>query len=335
MIPLKEIWIYSETREGRINSVTYELLTRALDLKSKINNSVIAALLIGHDVPREDKEELIKRGADKVYYVDDPLLKDFVVEPFSKVLKELIERFKPEIVIAAATTQGRTLMPYTAVRLRTGLTADCTGLDVDEEGNLLQTRPAIGGNIMATIKTQTRPQMCTVRPHSTRPAPADETRKGEIIDVFVKLSPEDMPTRKIGRIKDESQEVAIQDAKVIVSGGRGIGKPENFKLVYRLAELLGGAVGASRDVVDRGWIGYPHQVGLSGKTVTPDVYIALGISGAIQHLAGMQTSSTIISINKDPDAQIFKVSDLGIVGDLHEVVPLLIEKLEAMKDEIQ
>lgn len=335
MIPLKEIWIYSETREGKINSVTYELLTRALDLKSKINDSVIAALLIGHDVPREDKEELIKRGADKVYYVDDPLLNDFVVEPFSKVLKELIERFKPEIVIAAATTQGRTLMPYTAVRLHTGLTADCTGLDVDEEGNLLQTRPAIGGNIMATIKTQTRPQMCTVRPHSTRPAPADETRKGEIIDVFVKLSPEDMPARKIGRINDESQEVAIQDAKVVVSGGRGIGKPENFKLVYRLAELLGGAVGASRDVVDRGWIGYPHQVGLSGKTVTPDVYIALGISGAIQHLAGMQTSRTIISINKDPDAQIFKVSDLGIVGDLHEVVPLLIEKLEAMKDEIQ
>lgn len=332
---MKEIWIYSEIREGKVNSVTYELLTRALDLKSKIKDSVIVALLIGHDVSKEDKEELIKRGADKVYYVDDPLLGGFVVEPFSKVLKELIERFKPEIVIAAATTQGRTLMPYTAVQLRTGLTADCTGLDVDEEGNLLQTRPAIGGNIMATIKTQTRPQMCTVRPHSTRPAPPDETRKGEIIDVSVKLSPEDMPAKKIGSIKDESQEVAIQDAKVIVSGGRGIGKPENFKLVYKLAEFLGGAVGASRDVVDRGWISYPHQVGLSGKTVTPDVYIALGISGAIQHLAGMQTSKTTISVNKDPDAQIFKVSDLGIVGDLHEVVPLLIEKLEAMKDEIQ
>ncbi|MDI6602233.1 MAG: electron transfer flavoprotein subunit alpha/FixB family protein [Thermoanaerobacteraceae bacterium] len=331
---MKEIWIYAEVREDRVNEVAYELLTRALDLKGKLEDSIISAVLMGRNIPDADKQELIKRGADRVYYVDNPLLKDFVVEPYSKVLIELINRYKPEIIIAPATTQGRTLMPYTAVRLQTGLTADCTGLDIDEAGNLLQTRPAIGGNVMATIRTSTRPQMATVRPHSTRPAPIDESREGEVIEVDVSLTEEDAPVKKLEYLKDKTQVVTVQDADIVVSGGRGIGRADNFKIVYRLAELLGGAVGASRDVVDRGWITYPHQVGLSGKTVNPKVYIALGISGSIQHLAGMQTSETIIAINKDPDAQIFRVSDLGIVGDLHEVVPVLIERLEALKNEI-
>ncbi len=317
-----------------MNEVTYELLTRALDLKGKLADSIISAVLMGYKVPEDDKREIIKRGADKVYYVDDPLLKDFLTEPYSKVLIELIKRYKPEMIIAPATTQGRTLMPYTAVRLKTGLTADCTGLAIDEEGSLLQTRPAIGGNIMATIRTSARPQMSTVRPHSARPAVPDESRTGEIINVDIALTEQDVPTKKLGYIKDETQGAGIQDADIVVSGGRGIGKADDFKLVSKLAGLLGGTVGASRDVVDRGWMTYPHQVGLSGKTVNPKVYIALGISGSIQHLAGMQTSRTIISVNKDPDAQIFKVSDLSIVGDLHEVVPALIERLEAAKDEI-
>lgn len=331
---MKEIWIYSEVREGRVNEVTYELLTRALDLKQKLTDSAVCAVLMGYDIPESDRQEIIKRGADRIYYVNNSLLKDFLVEPYSKVLMKLVQRYNPEIFIAPATTQGRTLMPYTAVKLQTGLTADCTNLDIDEVGNLLQTRPAIGGNIMATIKTSTRPQMATVRPHSTRPAPIDESRSGEVINVDISLAKEDIPVKKLDYIKDETQEVTIQDADIVVSGGRGIGKADNFKIVYRLAEPLGGAVGASRDVVDRGWISYPHQVGLSGKTVNPKVYIALGISGSIQHLAGMQTSQTIISVNKDPDAQIFRVSDLGIVGDLHEVVPVLIKRLEAMKSEV-
>lgn len=332
---MKEIWIYAEARGGRVNEVAHELLTRALDLKEKLDNSIVSAVLIGHDIPDEDKQELIQRGADKLYYVDDPKLKDFLVEPYSKVLIQLVKEYTPEIIIAPATTQGRTLMPYTAVRLRTGLTADCTGLDIDEEGNLLQTRPAIGGNIMATIKTATRPQMSTVRPHSTRPAPImDGQRQGEIINVKIQLTQDDLPTARLDFIKDETQGGTIQDADVVVSGGRGVGKADNFKIVYKLAELLGGAVGGSRDVVDRGWIGYPHQVGLSGKTVNPKLYIALGISGAIQHLAGMQTSDTIIAVNKDPDAQIFRVSDLGIVADVTELVPALIEKLEVAKSEV-
>lgn len=331
---MKEIWIYSEVREGRVNEVTYELLTRALDLKKKLEDSIVCAVLMGYDIPESDKQEIIKRGADRIYYVNNPMLRDFLVEPYSKVLMELVKRYSPEIIIAPATTQGRTLMPYTAVKLQTGLTADCTNLDIDEAGNLLQTRPAIGGNIMATIRTSTRPQMSTVRPHSASPAPIDESRTGEVINVDISVAKEDVPTKKLNYIKDETQEVTIQDADIVVSGGRGIGKADNFKIVSKLADLLGGAVGASRDVVDRGWITYPHQVGLSGKTVNPKVYIALGISGSIQHLAGMQTSQTIISVNKDPDAQIFRVSDLGIVGDLHEVVPALIERLEAMKNEI-
>jgi len=220
-------------------------------------------------------------------------------------------------------------MPHVAVRVNAGLTADCTGLDIEKgTNNLLQTRPAIGGNILATIKTpNNRPQMATVRVKSTKPAPIDRSRTGKIIKIELKTELIDGKVERIGFRKTEDEAASIQDADIIVSGGRGLRKKENFVLIRQLAKNLGGVVGASRDAVDRGWISYPHQVGLSGKTVSPKLYIAIGISGSIQHLAGIKTSDIIIAINNDPDAQIFKISDFGIVGDLFEVVPLLNERL--------
>ncbi|SDG33993.1 electron transfer flavoprotein alpha subunit apoprotein [Thermoanaerobacter thermohydrosulfuricus] len=327
-----EVWTLAEFRHGKLNPISFELLNRGKSLAQKLDTS-LASIIIGYDIKKEDIDELIERGADKVYVVDDKRLENFIVETYAKVILKLLDEYNPDIFIAAATTTGRTLMPYIAVKKQTGLTADCTVLDIEEEtGNLLQTRPAIGGNILATIKTpNTRPQMATVRPHSTKPALPDRNRVGEVIykqfsdDVF------SSKTKYIRFIKNESQQVNIQDAKIIVAGGRGLGKAENFKLIDELAELLGGAVGVSRDVVDRGWKTYPHQIGLSGKTVSPALYIAVGISGAIQHIAGMQTSENIIAINKDPDAQIFKIANLGIVGDLNEILPFLIERIKDYK----
>jgi len=329
---MREVWTLAEFRHGKLNTVSLELLNRGKSIAEKLN-SPLASVIIGYQIKKEDIDELIERGADKVYVVDDKQLENFIVETYAKVILKLLDEYNPDIFIAAATTTGRTLMPYIAVKKQTGLTADCTVLDIEEEtGNLLQTRPAIGGNILATIKTpNTRPQMATVRPHSTKPALPDRNRVGEVIykqfsdDIF------NSKTEYIRFIKNDSQQVNIQDAKIIVAGGRGLGKAENFKLIDELADLLGGAVGASRDVVDRGWKTYPHQIGLSGKTVSPALYIAVGISGAIQHIAGMQTSENIIAINKDHDAQIFKIANLGIVGDLNEILPLLIERIKDYK----
>lgn len=328
----KEVWIIAEQRQGKVSPISYELLNRGKDLAQKLK-SPLCACVLGHNITGEDIDELIYRGADKVYIADHPGLKDFLIEPYSKVILSMIEEEEPEIVLAAATTTGRTLMPYVAVKRRTGLTADCTLLDIEEgTGNLLQTRPAIGGNILATIKTPNqRPQMATVRPHSMKPAEADRSRTGTVVKKQFLQGYFASRIRKLEYMADETLAVAIQDSKVVVSGGRGVGKAENFGMIDELAELLKGAVGASRDVVDRGWISYPHQVGLSGKTVTPAVYIALGISGAVQHIAGMQTSEHVIAVNKDPDAGIFKFSDFGIVGDLNEVIPKLIEKIREYK----
>lgn len=334
-----EIWTVAEQDDGRLKSISYELLTRGREcqlrhsLVAEKRETELASIVLGNDLDRSDIQELILRGADKVYLIEDQSLKDFLVEPYSNVMEYLIDEHKPEIVIAGATTTGRTLMPYLAIKIHTGLTADCTGLDIEEEtGNLLQTRPAIGGNIMATIKTPNhRPQMATVRPKSTKPAPRVEGRKGEIITVEVPQKLLKSRTEILDFRSTEEDEANIQDADKIVSGGRGLKKAENFELIREFAEKLEAAVGASRDVVDRGWIPYPHQVGLSGKTVTPKLYIAVGISGAIQHLAGMKTSDNIVAINIDPEAQIFQVADFGIVGDLFEVVPAIIEELEKVK----
>jgi len=332
------IWTLAEAREGKIKEVSYELLTRGLKLAGRLNCE-LCSVLINNNISKEEAEELILRGADKVYLVNLPGLEHFIVENYSKVLIELINRFKPGIILAAATSSGRTLMPYVAARVHGGLTADCTELDIEEEtGNLLQTRPAIGGNIMATIKTpEHRPQMATVRPRSSRPAPINESRRGqgEIITVDFSEKLLDKRVERTGFRNTEDEDVNIQDVEIVVAGGRGLKKGENFSLIRDLAKSLNAAVGASRSAVDRNWISYPHQVGLSGKTVTPKLYLAVGISGAIQHLAGMKTSDIIIAINEDPEAPIFKLADFGIIGDLFEVVPELIRALkEVGKSEV-
>jgi electron transfer flavoprotein alpha subunit len=273
---------------------------------------------------------LIKKGADKVYVVESPHLRNYQDESYARVLSALIREYKPEIVLTGATSIGRALIPRVAIEIETGLTADCTGLEIDTESRLLlQTRPAFGGNIMATIVCRDhRPQMATVRHKVMKELERDDSRNGEIIK---KDFPEEVffsRTKLLNSVEEATDLVNITEADIIVSGGKGLGKAENFTIIEELAKVLGGAVGASRATVDAGWIPYSHQVGQTGKTVCPKLYIACGISGAIQHLAGMQSSETIIAINKDPEAPIFKVATYGIVGDLFEVVPQLIKKLQ-------
>ncbi|NLF01151.1 MAG: electron transfer flavoprotein subunit alpha/FixB family protein [Anaerolineales bacterium] len=327
------IWTLAEATGERINPVSFEVIARAVQLKHKLKGANVVAVLIGGPLPRAEVQRLIHHGADGVLHVADARLARFLVDSYARVLVALARAHTPTIFLAGATTYGRTLMPYVAAKLGAGLTADCTLLDIEEEtGLLLQTRPAIGGNILATIKTeQARPQMATVRPHSTEILPADPGRAGEITEIV--LDPDALVSRItfVGEEENAQGEFSLAEAEKIVSGGRGLGKAEHFALIQDLADALGAAVGASREAVDRGWISYPHQVGLSGKTVTPDLYMALGVSGAIQHLAGMQTAKHIIAINNDPEAQIFSVADLGIVGNLHELVPPLIEGIRARK----
>jgi len=324
-----QVWTIAETGQGKVKTVSYELLARARRLADKLGTELIA-VVIGYPVPEREARELILHGADRVYLVAHPSLEHFIVENYAAVLANLISKYRPGIILAGATSSGRTLMPYVAVRIKAGLTADCTDLDIEEgTGNLLQTRPAIGGNIMATIKTpEHRPQMATVRPRSTRPAARDERRVGEIVRIDFDMDWFDGRVERVGFRQVEGEDVNLQDADIIVAGGKGLKKAENVEVLKRLAGLLGAAVGCSREVVDRGWMSYPHQVGLSGKTVTPKLYIAAGISGAIQHLAGMKTADTIVAINKDPDAAIFKVADFGIAGDLFAVIPALCERIE-------
>ncbi|MHC4982779.1 MAG: electron transfer flavoprotein subunit alpha/FixB family protein [Planctomycetota bacterium] len=325
------VWIVAEQSDGRVQRVSFELLARGRELADK-RGAELTAVVLGHKIDDGDLRELIERGADCVIAMEAAQLEHFLVEPYAKVMLKLIDERRPEIVIAGATSTGRTLMPYVAVKADAGLTADCTQLDIDPEtGELLQTRPAIGGNIMATIRTpRHRPQMATVRPRSTKPAPRKPGRKGKIERLPAPAELLNSRVKRIGFVAQKGEH-GIQAADVVVAVGRGIKKAENIRLVRGLAESLGAALGASRDVVDRGWLSYPHQIGLSGKTVTPKLYIGVGVSGSIQHLAGMQTAETIVAINIDPEAQIFRVADFGIVGDLFEVVPALTEKLKALK----
>jgi electron transfer flavoprotein alpha subunit len=327
----KGVWILAEQSGGRVQRISHELLTRGRDLADK-RKTDLTAVIFGWNIHEADLRELIDRGADRVIAVESPLLEHFLVEPYSVCMLDLIRELGPEIIIAGATSTGRTLMPYVAAKADAGLTADCTVLDIEPEtGNLLQTRPAIGGNILATIKTpRHRPQMATVRPRSTPPASRQPGRRGEVIRRAARTDLSAGRMRRVDFIANTEQH-GLQDADIVVAVGRGIKKGENVKLVAPLVEALGAALGASRDAVDRGWLSYPHQIGLSGKTVTPKLYVGLGVSGSIQHLAGMQTSSTIVAVNTDPDAQIFRVADFGIVGDLFDVVAVLTEKLRKTK----
>ncbi len=324
----KGIWTLSEKREGMLNPVSFELISWGKGLAEK-KGEPLSTVLLGESI-EEDAKELIKRGADIVYTVNHPALSYFNPEIYLKVLAKLVEEEKPEIFIASATTTGRTIMPMLASKIETGLTADCTGLNIEEgTGLLLQTRPAIGGNVMATIKTPNhRPQMATVRPKSKKIPPREETREGKIIK---KSYPEELFRSRIKRLsfeKEDISELPVQEADIIIAGGKGLKDGKNFEMLHKLAKLLDGAVGASRAAVDMGWIPYSHQIGLSGKTVNPRLYMAVGISGAIQHIAGMSSSEVVVSINKDPDANIFQVSDFGIVGDLFEILPIFIKKIE-------
>lgn len=330
----QDIWILAEQQGGRIQRISHELLTRGLGLQAQ-RGGRLCAMVFGHDIAEADLADLIARGADRVVAVEAPELAHFLVEPHARCLRALIDEFKPEIILAGATSTGRTLLPYVAMTAHCGLTADCTGLDIEEgTGHLLQTRPAIGGNIMATIKTPDhRPQMATIRPRSTRPAPPQSGRTGEIIR---RAAPADLLASRIVRtgFTPDEEEQGLQDADTVVCVGRGIKKAENIALVRDLAEALGAALGATRDVVDRGWLSYPHQVGLSGKTVSPKLYIGIGVSGSIQHLAGIQTAETIIAINQDAEAQLFKVADVGLVGDLFAIVPVLTAAVRAGKNPV-
>lgn len=324
-----DVWILAEQSEGRVSRISHELLTRGLDLAAK-RKCRLNAMIFGHEIDDGDLQGLIDRGADRVVAMEAPELNHFLPDPYAACMTRMIKEHKPEIIIAGATSTGRTLMPCVAINVHAGLTADCTGLDIEEEtNNLLQTRPAIGGNIMATIKTPDhRPQMATVRPHSTKPAEViEKDRKGEIIKVKAPADALDSRVERTG-FEPNEEEQSLQDAEKVVVVGRGIKKAENIPLVKELADVLGASLGASRDVIDRGWLSYPHQVGLSGKTISPKLYIGVGVSGAIQHLAGMQTAETIVAVNNDPDAQIFKVADVGVVGDLFEVVPAMIDRFK-------
>ncbi len=324
----KNVWVFIEQRQGILQNVSIELLGEGRKIADKLGVE-LCGVLLGNNVTDLSKE-LIEYGADKVYVAEDILLENYTTDGYATVISNMIDELKPEIVLVGATNIGRDLAPRISARVDTGLTADCTQLEVDvETRTLLQTRPAFGGNLMATIvTTEFRPQMSTVRPGVMKKADRQEGRAGEVIVIEPKLTKELVRTEVIEVIKAAKKGVAIEEAEIIVAGGRGLGKAEGFELIKKLADKLGGEVGASRACVDNGWIDHSHQVGQTGKTVRPRIYIACGISGAIQHVAGMQNSDVIIAINKNPDALIFKTAHYGIVGDLYKVIPAIIDEID-------
>ena len=334
----KDVYVLAEQRDGVIQKVSIELIGKATELAADLGQKVVAVLL-GSNI-KDKADVLIKHGADKVIVVDDPMLAEYVTEPYAKALYEVIKACDPEIVLYGATSIGRDLAPRVSARVHTGLTADCTKLDIGTIDSmpdtklLLMTRPAFGGNIMATIVCKNhRPQMATVRPGVMAALAKDETRKGEVVNFKVDFVPADMNVEIIEEVKETKKTVDITDAKILVSGGRGIGSAEFVNTLQEAADVLGGVVTGSRPVIEAGWLSKERQVGQTGKTVRPNLYLACGISGAIQHVAGMESSEVVISINKDDNAAIFSVSDLGVVGDVKVILPKLIEALKKVKEE--
>ncbi|MDR1835905.1 MAG: electron transfer flavoprotein subunit alpha/FixB family protein [Fusobacteriaceae bacterium] len=326
-----DVWVIGEQRDGVISPITVELLGEGRKLADALGKKLVA-VIAGADLDEKVKE-LQHYGADSIIYVKDKLLAKFSTEGYALSVARVIREKKPEIVLFGATSLGRDIAPRVAAKIGTGLTADCTKLAIDpEDKKFLQTRPAFGGNLMATIICpKNRPQMATVRPGVMEKAPYNEKAGGQLEIYDPGLTEKDIRAKLIDTKSAGKKLVNLTGAKIIVSGGRGLKKPENFKLIEELAEALGGEVGASRAAVDSGWIDQSHQVGQTGTTVRPNVYIACGISGAIQHLAGMSESKYIVAINKDPGAPIFKVCDYGIVGDLNEIVPAITEAAKKRK----
>ena len=323
----KGVWVFAEQREGKLMPVVIELLGEAKKLATEIGTDV-SAVLCGENVD-DLTQELFAYGADKVYLADHSELKNYRTDAYTKVIQEAINLYKPEIILLGATHIGRDLGPCLAVRCDTGLTADCTKLEIDpEDKKIRQTRPAFGGNLMATIICPNhRPQMSTVRPGVMDKAEYVAGREGVAIRLDVSFADNEIRTKIIEIVKQAGELASLTDAEFIVSGGMGLGKQEGFELLKKLADKLGGTVGSSRACVDSGWIDHSYQVGQTGTTVKPKIYFACGISGAIQHLAGMQSSDYIIAINKNENAPIFEVADYGIVGDLYEVIPVILEEL--------
>lgn len=349
----KNVWVFAEQRAGKLMNVALELVGEGHKLAREISaETKICAVLVGDQVAHL-ADELYAYGADCVYVLEDKLLAQYTTDGYAKVMTDAINQYKPEIVLFGATHIGRDLAPRIAARLNTGLTADCTRLDInvanymdyleanttanlkgldrnDESKGLKQTRPAFGGNLMATIVTpNTRPQMATVRPGVMAKREREEGAKGEMIKVAVALKPEDISVEVMEVVKAAKTLVSLTDAKIICSGGRGLGGPEGFKLIQEFADKVGGVVGASRAAVDAGWIDQSHQVGQTGTTVKPEIYFACGISGAIQHQAGMQNAKIIVAINKDPDCPMMHLADYAIEGDLYKVIPEIIALWDA------
>lgn len=329
----KGVYVFVQQVEGVIAPVSFELIGKARELAKDLGTGV-SAVLCGYNVAGL-ADELGECGADTVVLVDDPALESYMTEPYAHAMHSVIEFFKPEVVLYGATTIGRDLAPRVSARVHTGLTADCTKLEIDKEtGRLLMTRPAFGGNLMATIVCPDfRPQMATVRPGVMQRAERVSGRRARVLPFGVKFEKNDRYVEILDVIKKMNESVDISQADILVSGGRGMGSKENFQMLYDLADALGGRVSASRAAVDAGWVDKELQVGQTGKTVRPKLYIAVGISGAIQHLAGMEESDLIIAINRDETAPIFNIADYGVVGDLNKVVPMLTEKIRAAKAE--
>jgi electron transfer flavoprotein alpha subunit len=326
------VWVFIEQQGGEPHSVSWELIGEGLKIAQKLE-SEIAAVILGEGVDALIGE-VFAYGADKVYVIDDPILRNYRTYPYTFAFKKLIKKYKPDILLMGATYLGRDLAGAVATSVSTGLTADCTKLDIDNKSKvLLQTRPAFGGNIMATIICSNhRPQMATVRPRVMNKPDRDESRSGDIIREALDLPEDKVKTKFIEFLPDELAEIVnLEDAKYIVAGGRGLGGEEGFKVLRELADVLGAEIAASRGAVESGWIDYEHQVGQTGKTVRPKIYFACGISGAIQHLVGMQNSDVIVAINTDPEAPIFNVATYGIVGDVYKVVPEITRQFKKRK----
>ena len=325
----KNMWVFVETECGKAKNVGYELINVAKPLAEQ-KGCPLVAVVIGNNIEGVAKDAICY-GADSAIIVDGPEYEYYSTDAFTTAMVALIEKYKPETLMIGATNNGRDMGPRVSCRIKTGLTADCTAIDIDEEtGNIAWTRPTFGGNLMATIMCpEHRPQMGTVRPGVFKKGAYDESRTGEIIKEDIHVAEEDIRTKLIERVNEVAEAINLEEAEIIVSGGRGVGSAENFALLQELADVLDATVGCSRAVVDAGWMPHAHQVGQSGKSVAPKLYFAIGISGAIQHVAGISGADTIVAINKDADAPIFDVADYGIVGDLKKIVPALTEALKA------